>query len=74
MFSILEDEEEKVYEQHVVTLKIISLNEIGRYDKIFFCDKNPEIKVRALLSHDLVCCMYPHAVFPFLFIMNWEKR
>lgn len=69
LFSILEEEKEEVYDQQVVALKIISLNDIGRYDKIFACDRRPELKVRTLLLHDPVCCMYPHAVFSF-FVYN----
>ena len=73
LFSILDDEEEENYDLQVVSLKIISLNEESKYDKLFFCDKDHNLRVRAHLSHKPVCCMYPHAVFQF-FVHNDQNN
>lgn len=73
LFSILEEEDLQVYNLNVVTLKVISLNKDGQYDKVFECDKNKGLKVRLLLSHNPVCCMYPHCVFRF-FVYNDDGK
>lgn len=65
LFSIIAEEETEVYTQQVVALKIISLNDLGKYDKLFECEINKELRVRAILEHAPACCMYPHAVFQF---------
>lgn len=71
LYSILEEKDIQVYDLNVVTLKIISLNDNNQYDKTFVCAKNEGLKVRLLLSHSPVCCMYPHCVFRF-FVYNDE--
>lgn len=73
LFSIREDEDFQAYNQEVISLKIISLNDQKRYDKLFPCSKRADLKVRVLLSHAPVPCMYPHAVFRF-FIFDAENR
>lgn len=66
LFSILEGEDFEVYDSFkVLALKVISIDENNHYDKVFNCEKNTNLKVRLLLSHDPVCCMYPHCVFRF---------
>ncbi len=66
LFSLKEDEHKEVYEnQFPIKLEIISLNETNGYNKILICDKKENLKVRILLKHDPICCMYPHCVFQF---------
>lgn len=70
LYSILEEEVVEIYDQEVIALEVISLNEENKYDKTFHCPKREELKVRALLAHDPIPCMYPHAVICFFIYRN----
>ena len=73
LFCLKEDDLEEVYfNEFPIQLEIISLNENNNYDKNLVCDKNKSLKVRILLKHDPICCMYPHCVFQF-FIYDAEN-
>ncbi len=74
LFSIVADNEIEVYEDEVLALKIISLNQDALYNKLFACLKNTDLTARIVLSHDPVCCMYPHCVFKFFVSDNQDME
>lgn len=74
LYSINKEEEESVYTQPVITLRIISVNEQNEYNKVFENPKNSDIKIRIKLTHKPVACMYPHVVFQFFMTTQTEKE
>lgn len=66
LFSIIESNQFHSYpNQYPIPLQIISVNDENKYDKIFECSVNNQLKTRIRLVHDPIKCMYPHCVFQF---------